>query len=113
MRTNVVIDDRLMNRARKSAGATTKKATIEAGLRLLVQMDSQARLRRAKGRVTWSGDLTARSASNYRRLRERGITVRKTIDVIIATFCVEHDLELIQSDRDFDLLSPVLGLRTR
>ena len=59
MRTNVVIDDRLMSRARRSSGAKTKKAAIEAGLRLLIQMDSQARLRTLKGRVAWTGDLSA------------------------------------------------------
>ena len=58
MRTNIVIDDRLMNRARKSLGAKTKKATIEAGLRLLIQMDGQAKLREMRGRVTWAGDLS-------------------------------------------------------
>ncbi|MEI8079543.1 MAG: type II toxin-antitoxin system VapB family antitoxin [bacterium] len=57
MRTNVVIDDKLMNRARKSLGAKTKKATIEAGLRLLVQVGSQAKLKSMKGRITWTGDL--------------------------------------------------------
>lgn len=59
MRTNVVIDDKLMNRARKSLGAKTQKVTIEAGLRLLVQMDSQTKLKCMKGRVTWTGDLAA------------------------------------------------------
>ena len=58
-------------------------------------------------------DIAGKSAANYRRLRERGITIRKTIDVLIATFCVEHDLELIHHDRDFVLLAPTLGLRTR
>ena len=56
-------------------------------------------------------EMAGKSAANYRRLRERGITVRKTIDVLIATFCVEHDLRLIHNDRDFDRLAPVLGLR--
>ena len=57
-------------------------------------------------------EMAGKSAANYRRLREHGITIRKTIDVMIATFCVEHDLELIHNDRDFDLLAPILGLRT-
>ena len=57
MRTNVVIDDELMNRALQSSGCRTKKATIELGLRLLVQINSQKKLRRLKGKITWEGDL--------------------------------------------------------
>jgi predicted nucleic acid-binding protein len=51
------------------------------------------------------------SARNYRRLRERGVTVRKTIDVIIGTFCIESGHELLHSDRDFDPMARHLGLR--
>jgi predicted nucleic acid-binding protein len=51
------------------------------------------------------------AADNYRRLRSRGITVRKTIDVIIGTFCVLRNHELLHCDRDFDPLEEVLGLR--
>lgn len=57
MRTNVVIDDDLMTRALKSGEHTTKRSAIEAGLRLLVQMNSQKRLRRLRGKVAWDGDL--------------------------------------------------------
>ncbi len=57
MRTNVVIDDELMSRALKSGGYRTKRAAIEAGLRLLVQMNSQKKLRKLKGKVDWEGDL--------------------------------------------------------
>ena len=57
MRTNVVIDDHLMSRALRSSGCGTKKSTIEAGLRLLVQVNSQKELRRLKGRIAWEGDL--------------------------------------------------------
>lgn len=57
MRTNVVIDDRLMAKAQRAAHLPTKRSTIEAGLRLLVQMDSQARLRSLKGTRVWKGDL--------------------------------------------------------
>lgn len=51
------------------------------------------------------------AADNYRRLRSRGITVRKTIDVIIGTFCIVNDHELLHSDRDFDPMEQALGLR--
>lgn len=51
------------------------------------------------------------AADNYRRLRNRGITVRKTIDVIIGTFCILNDHELLHCDRDFDPMEEALGLR--
>ena len=57
MRTNVVIDDRLMSRAIKSGGYRTKKSAIEAGLHLLVQVHSQKKLRGLRGKVKWEGDL--------------------------------------------------------
>ena len=57
MRTNVVIDDRLMSQALKCGQYRTKKAAIDAGLRLLVQIHSQRRLRRLRGRVNWEGNL--------------------------------------------------------
>ena len=57
MRTNVVIDDRLMSRAMRSSGCRTKRSAIESGLRLLVQVHSQKKLRDLKGKITWEGDL--------------------------------------------------------
>ena len=57
MRTNVVIDDQLMERALRSSGCATKRAAIEAGLRLLVQFHSQKKLRDLKGKIAWEGDL--------------------------------------------------------
>lgn len=49
---------------------------------------------------------------NYRTLRERGITVRKTIDTLIATRCIIDGLALLYSDRDFDPFVAHLGLRS-
>jgi len=57
MRTNVVIDDKLMLRALRSSGCRTKRSAIETGLRLLVQVNSQKKLRSLKGKITWEGDL--------------------------------------------------------
>lgn len=57
MRTNVVIDDKLMSRAMRSSGCRTKRSAIESGLRLLVHVNSQKRLRDLKGKITWEGDL--------------------------------------------------------
>jgi predicted nucleic acid-binding protein len=56
-------------------------------------------------------EIAKAAADNYRKLRGRGITVRKTIDVIIGTFCIAGDHELLHTDRDFDPLEEVLGLR--
>lgn len=52
------------------------------------------------------------SAQNYRKLRKTGITVRKTIDVIIATFCILEGLTLLHDDRDFDPIASHLDLET-
>jgi predicted nucleic acid-binding protein len=56
-------------------------------------------------------DLAVRSASNYRLLRGKGITVRKTIDLLIGAFCIAHGHSLLHSDRDFDPMQKHLGLR--
>jgi predicted nucleic acid-binding protein len=52
------------------------------------------------------------SAMNYRLLRRRGITARKTVDVIIATFCIRNGHVLLHADRDFEPMTEHLGLRT-
>ncbi|MEM9505030.1 MAG: VapC toxin family PIN domain ribonuclease [Cyanobacteria bacterium P01_E01_bin.43] len=56
--------------------------------------------------------LAIKSADNFRLLRKQGITVRKTIDVIIATFCIEEEHTLLFSDRDFVPFVQHLGLTT-
>jgi predicted nucleic acid-binding protein len=55
--------------------------------------------------------LAEAAARNYRHLRSRGRTVRKTIDCLIATFCLEYDHALLHSDRDFDPFEETLELR--
>lgn len=55
--------------------------------------------------------LAEAAARNYRALRARGRTVRKTIDCLIATFCLEHDHALLHCDRDFDPFEDVLHLQ--
>jgi Arc/MetJ family transcription regulator len=57
MRTNIDIDDRLMEVAMKSTGARTKRAAVEAGLRLLIQTRAQTSVRKLRGKVAWEGDL--------------------------------------------------------
>ncbi len=58
-------------------------------------------------------EIAMKTAENYRFLRKKGITVRKTIDVIIATFCLENNFQLIHNDRDFDVMEKYLGLKVR
>jgi predicted nucleic acid-binding protein len=56
-------------------------------------------------------EVALRSAGNFRFLRRRGITVRKTMDVLIATFCILNDHVLLHRDRDFAPMERWLGLR--
>jgi len=57
-------------------------------------------------------DLAIEAAANYRLLRRRGVTIRTTIDMIIGTFCIERGHTLLHSDRDFEPMERLLGLRT-
>jgi len=57
MRTSVVLDDRLMQSTLEASGLKTKKAAIEEGLKLLVQLKSQAKIRDFRGKLRWTGNL--------------------------------------------------------
>jgi len=57
-RTNIEIDDRLMQQAMRTGKGRTKRAVVEAGLRLLVQTHGQVGIRRLKGKVRWEGNLS-------------------------------------------------------
>ncbi len=57
MRTNIVIDDRLMKEALRATRLPTKRAVVEEGLRLLVRLKAQTGIRRLRGKVAWEGDL--------------------------------------------------------
>ena len=59
MRTNIVIDDELIAEAMRLSGARTKREAVERSLRLLVQLKRQERLRGARGKLQWIGDLEA------------------------------------------------------
>ena len=56
-------------------------------------------------------DTAIQAAKNFRRLRDLGLTVRKTIDTLIATWCIESNYALLHSDRDFDAFELHLGLQ--
>ena len=79
---------------------------------------TDAEFRRVRGELldfeifdTGGLSLALASARNYRTLRGLGHTVRKTIDCLIATFCLENDHTLLHRDRDFDAFEKHLGLR--
>ena len=57
-------------------------------------------------------DIAIQSAENYRKLRKKGITVRKTIDIIIGSFCIIENIPLLHDDKDFDPMAQYLGLKT-
>ncbi|HEV2530143.1 type II toxin-antitoxin system VapB family antitoxin [Phenylobacterium sp.] len=59
MRTNIVIDDRLMAEALKATGIRTKREAVEAGLRTLIRLRRQEAIREARGQLAWTGDLDA------------------------------------------------------
>jgi predicted nucleic acid-binding protein len=59
---------------------------------------------------TGGEEMAILAARNFRRLRQHGRTVRKTIDCLIATFCLQHGHSLLHRDRDFDHFEQVLGL---
>ena len=79
--------------------------------------DAQARLverslRRFEAVPLIDPELAVKAAANYRLLRSRGITIRKTIDLIIGTYCIERGHALLHSDRDFAPMESFLGLQT-
>jgi predicted nucleic acid-binding protein len=57
-------------------------------------------------------ELAVKAAANYQFLRSRGFTIRRTIDLIIGTFCVERGHYLLHGDRDFAPMAQYLGLQT-
>ena len=60
---------------------------------------------------TGGTNLALAAVDNYRKLRKKGLTVRKTIDCLIATFCILNGHSLLHSDRDFDAFEKELGLQ--
>lgn len=59
MRTNIEIDDKLMQDALRVTGAKTKKDAVELGLRTLIELRAQEKARELRGKIVWEGDLTA------------------------------------------------------
>jgi Arc/MetJ family transcription regulator len=66
VRTNIEIDDELLQQAMQSTGACNKEAVVEAGLRLLVQTHTQVGVRQLRGKVEWHGNLKASRQGRFR-----------------------------------------------
>jgi Arc/MetJ family transcription regulator len=62
MRTNIVIDDDLMNRTLRATGLKTKREAVELGLRTLLRLRQQEEIKRFRGKLDWQGDLDAMRA---------------------------------------------------
>jgi len=57
-------------------------------------------------------EIALSSANNYRILRKKGVTIRKTVDVLIATFCIENNISLLQNDKDFEPFIKLFNLQS-
>jgi hypothetical protein len=73
--------------------------------------ETEKRLRILPVFASLTPEMAIGAAQNYRTLQRLGITVRKTIDCIVATFCIEEGYQLIHNDSDFDQFEHHLGLR--
>ena len=67
MRTNIVINDELMNEALLLSGLSSKRETVEAGLRLLVQQKRQQQIRELRGTLHWEGNLAEMRGADHSR----------------------------------------------
>jgi Arc/MetJ family transcription regulator len=64
MRTNIVIEDRLMRDTLRATGLKTKREAVEQGLRTLLRLSRQAEIRRLRGKLHWEGDLESMRSDN-------------------------------------------------
>jgi predicted nucleic acid-binding protein len=86
---------------------------IVQGIKLKQERDRVSSLLLSLPRYDMVGfRIAKKAASNYRLLQSKGLTIRKTIDVIIGTFCAENGFTLIHNDRDFDAMASAINLRT-
>ena len=94
----VVVGDLVLCEVLKGVGSEAEAARVER------------EMRRFHVEAMSTPDLAAKAAANFRALRGRGRTVRKTVDLLIGTFCIERGHALLHSDRDFDGMERFLGL---
>ncbi|NNU67568.1 PIN domain nuclease [Rhizobium indicum] len=97
--SDVIVGDLILLEVLQGARSERHAAIIEQSLRKFTI------------RPMLNDDLAVQAARNYRLLRERDVTVRKTIDVIIGTFCIHEGHALLHDDRDFNPMAEHLGLR--
>ncbi len=98
-REPLLIGDLILLEVLQGARDEVHAARIERGLRRYVLTP------------LLNADLAVQAARNYRRLRDLGVTIRKTTHIIIGTFCIEHGHALLHDDRDFTPMVTHLGLR--
>jgi len=96
---DIVVGDLILLEVLQGARNERHAATIEQNLR---QFRIEPML---------NAELAAQAARNFRLMREHGVTVRKTVDLIIGTFCIMHGHVLLHADRDFEPMVDHLGLR--
>jgi predicted nucleic acid-binding protein len=103
----------LHNADQEIIGLTTLSLT-----EILQGISSDKRFREIASLLRWfpimnptPGEIALKAAQNYRILRDRGITIRSTIDCLTATYCIEYNHKLLHGDRDFEAFEKHLGLR--
>lgn len=98
-REPVLVGDLILLEVLQGARDTVHAKAIERGLRAFTVVP------------LLSPDLAPRAAAHYRQLRALGLTIRKTADLIIGTYCLANDHALLHDDRDFAVMAQHLGLR--
>jgi predicted nucleic acid-binding protein len=100
MREPLLVGDLILLEILQGARDDAHAARIERGLRQYTVVS------------LLDADLASQAARNYRTLRGLGITIRKTADIVIGTYCIEHGHMLLHDDRDFAPMETHLGLKT-
>ncbi|MHB1544445.1 MAG: type II toxin-antitoxin system VapC family toxin [Gammaproteobacteria bacterium] len=102
--------DQLLSRERLVIGDIILTEVLQGFRRDTDFRQAQALLDTLEFRPMLGQEIALLSAKNYRKLRQAGVTVRKTIDVMIGSFCVRNRHRLLHADRDFDPIEEHLGL---
>jgi predicted nucleic acid-binding protein len=113
-RTNIELDDRLIEQAMRLTGARTKREVVDIALRRLVEKGTLYRARRllvALPVIPPTIECHVRAAHLFRSLRRKGITLRGAVDCVIAQVCLDLDAELLSPDTDFKRIASHAPLR--
>jgi predicted nucleic acid-binding protein len=109
MRTNIEIDDALLAQGDGGHRPQDQAQGGRSGFAAAGATEAAGRL--AKAVRPQGAKLALQAADHYRTLRRIGITVRKSIDLLIGTYCIATACDLLHCDRDFEPMSQHLGLR--